>query len=134
VPSATEKRILRLPPVPSYHQIPRSNALFNRMLTKKSGEPCASVRCGGCERRLFDVIADDVFAGHDLMGYSQYQRQYLLVRQCRHCGTRNFRHVTAQPGIPVGDSGRWACSHCAGYLGNVDAPRGRLTVTCPDSK
>jgi phage FluMu protein Com len=83
------------------------------------------VRCAGCGKRLFNFKSRREFT---LSGAS-WLSGYYIERLCPKCKRLNTIGVTATKGYPVGDSKRWVCE-CGGFLGKIDAPRGRIILSC----
>lgn len=93
-----------------------------------NGQPNAvAVRCGGCNRRQFDLV--EKVQNHALLGI-EIDRWWEVERLCPRCSVIQSRQVTIQRGRAVGESGPWRCSRCERALARVDAARGRLSVKC----
>ena len=123
------------PPAVNYYSIPGSTAVIERRVTVGSGKPCALVRCGDCFRRLFDVFESEVYLGVDPhYDVPMHADRYFIVRRCRKCKTRNTKLVTTEPGIPVGESGPWDCTHCEWHLALIEVPHGRPILQCPRTR
>lgn len=102
--------------------IRNSNARGEARGLLSSGEVASAiVRCGECQARLFDLVS-----------YREYEVSWQVEKPCRRCNLMNDRVITVSRGYPKGDNGRWICAgeRCGGFLAEVDAIRGRLTVKC----
>ena len=118
------------PPRPA---VPNSNVRVQVARTfqdaRWSGQgPSVQVRCGACERRLFDVTGGLYFHGD----YGMVDDGTLVLeRVCPGCRLKNRGTVTATPGEPTADglSGPWRCG-CGKSLARVDPIRTRVHVTC----
>jgi len=126
--------------------IPRSNSRFIRnpsadprvevqvsfTESRYTGEaPSVAVRCGPCDKRLYDVVVGQHFNGE----YGMVEDRSLAVtRKCPHCGRLNEGRVTRSVGQPLETrdalGGPWRCSHCGRSLGKIDPIRGRVITTC----
>jgi phage FluMu protein Com len=93
--------------------------------------PSAMVRCGPCNKRLYDVVV-----GQAPNRYAQKVEDGTLIvkRRCPRCRSINEGLVTAFDGHPLqlsgALSGPWLCTHCDRSLGKIDPVRSRITVTC----
>jgi len=118
------------PPRPA---VPNSNVRAQVARTPQdarwSGQgPSVQVRCGACERRLFDVTGGQYFHGD----YGMVDDGTLVLeRVCPGCRLKNRGTVTDTPGEPTADglSGPWRCG-CGKSLARVDSIRTRVHVTC----
>ena len=107
--------------------VPQSNVRAALDRHDQFGAPGeVNIHCGDCDRRVFDVLAcrRETYTGHDLT-------LLYVERCCPRCSRICTSRITHAPGYPdpYGESGRWVCE-CGGYLGHIDAVRGRVTVLC----
>lgn len=108
--------------IPKGVPIGNSNARAEVRGYSSSGEAASAiVRCGDCQARLFDLVS-----------YRGYELYWQVEKPCRRCNLMNERVVTTSRGYPKGETGRWICAgeNCGGFLAEVDANRGRLTIKC----
>jgi phage FluMu protein Com len=98
----------------------------------KNRPASVSVRCGPCNKRLYDVQEGQRFQGNDDRVFSD--GALVVKRKCPKCRSMNEGRVTASVGRPLEESGAlrgpWLCAHCDRSLGKIDPIRGQVVTTC----